>query len=105
WVWNRQFTQTVGSALAAAGITVPVATNPEDLNGEAIGFHGTGLGYYTVSEGWPTTNNFFRRTDSGVPRQPVVFIKPGDVWRYEDSGEDAGTAWRQTAFNDTAWST
>ena len=103
WVWNRQPTQTVGDALASNGITAPVATNPEDFNGEAIGFHPTGLGYYTISEGSPTTNNFFRRTDSGVPRQPAVFIKPGDVWRFQDSGADEGTAWRQTNFIDAGW--
>jgi hypothetical protein len=103
WIWNRALTQTVGDALAASGITAPVATNPEDLNGEAIGFHATGLGYYTISEGSPTTNNFFRRTDAGVPRQPVVFIRPGDTWRYQDSGMDEGTAWRQPSFNDSTW--
>lgn len=103
WVWNRALTQTVGDALAATGSIAPVATNAPDINGEAIGFHATGLGYYTISEGSPTTNNFFRRTDSGVPRQPAVFVKPGDVWRYQDSGTDEGTAWRPTSFNDAAW--
>jgi hypothetical protein len=106
WIWNRALTQTVGDALAANGTTAPVAAEP---NGEAIGFHPTGLGYYTISEDDPvtflTTNYFFRRTDSGVPRQPAVFIKPGDVWRYQDTGADEGTAWRQPAFSDSAWST
>ena len=38
-----------------------------------------------------------------VPTQPVVFIPPGDVWRYDDQGIDLGTAWRGTNFNDSAW--
>ena len=32
-----------------------------------------------------------------------MFIKPGDIWRYHDSGADEGTAWRQTSFNDSVW--
>jgi hypothetical protein len=104
WVWNRALNQSVGDALAATGITAPVAEEP---NGEAIGFHPTGLGYYTISEDdiatGLTTNYFIRRT-SGVPAQPAVFIRPGDTWRYQDTGADEGTAWRHSAFNDAAWS-
>src|SRR5688572_6048532 len=25
------------------------------------------------------------------------------IWRYEQSGADLGTAWRETAYNDSAW--
>jgi VCBS repeat-containing protein len=28
-----------------------------------------------------------------------------DSWSYEDSGQDLGTAWRETGYNDSAWST
>lgn len=104
WVWNRALTQTVGDALAAAGTTAPVPENPPEANGEAIGFHHTGLGYFTISEGYPTTNYYFRRTGT-LPPQPAVFIRPGDGWRYQDTGADEGTAWRQRVFNDAAWST
>jgi len=31
-------------------------------------------------------------------------IMAGSDWKYEDSGTDLGTAWRETDFNDTAWS-
>ena len=47
---------------------------------------------------------YYRRSDAGVPRQPVVFVKPGETWRYHDAGIDQGTAWRGTNFNDSAWS-
>jgi hypothetical protein len=30
-------------------------------------------------------------------------IPPGAVWRYLDDGTDQGTAWRESAFDDTAW--
>jgi hypothetical protein len=100
WTWNRSASQTVSNALAASGTEQKNAT---DLNGEAIGFHATGLGYFTISEGYQQPLNYFRRTDSPVPTQPVVFIPPGDVWRYDDQGIDQGTAWRGTNFNDSTW--
>lgn len=103
WTWTRSASQTVSNALAATGTTQPVATNPEDPNGEAIGFHATGLGYFTISEGAQQPINYFRRTGSGIPTQPVVFIGPGEAWRYNDQGTDEGTAWRGTNFNDSAW--
>jgi len=106
WLWVRTTGQSISNVLAGVPATIPNADEP---NGEAIGFHPTGLGYYTISEDDPvtflTTNYFFKRTDGSVPRQPAVFIKPGDVWRYQDSGADLGTAWRQPAFNDSAWVT
>ena len=100
WLWTRSLSQSVGDALGGAGKSVPVAN---EENGEAIGFHPTGLGYYTLSEGYGQTNYYYRRTDSGVPRQPVVIIRPGDLWRYEDTGTDLGTAWRGTNYNDSGW--
>ena len=100
WVWNRQLSQSVGAALASSGSTQPVA---EDLNGEAIGFHASGLGYFTISEGFQQPVNYFRRTGSGIPREPIMFIPPGSQWRYQDEGVDEGVAWRQTAFDDSAW--
>jgi hypothetical protein len=101
WIWNRSLTQSVGDALAAAGATAPV---PEEPNGEGIAFHHTGLGYFTISEGSPTTNYYCRRTGT-LPAQPAVFIRPGESWRYQDSGADEGTAWRERVFNDAAWLT
>jgi hypothetical protein len=101
WLWVRPTGQSISNVLAGVPATIPNADEP---NGEAIGFHPTGLGYYTLSEGFSQTNYYFRRT-SALPPQPAVFIKPGDVWRYQDSGADEGTAWRQPAFNDSAWPT
>ena len=102
WTWTRSASQTVSNALATTGTTQPVATNPEDINGEAIGFSATGLGYFTISEGPQPPLNYFRRT-SGLPTQPLVFIQQGDVWRYDDQGIGLGTAWRGTNFNDSTW--
>ena len=101
WTWNRALNQTVGAALAASGSQQSVATN--EVNGEAIGFHATGLGYYTTAEGFQPPLNYFRRTDASLPAQPVVFIRPGEDWRYQDTGADEGTAWRGMTFDDSAW--
>lgn len=101
WLWTRGLTQSVGDALAAAGKSIPVANEP---NGEAIAFHHTGLGYFTLSEGFSQTNYFYRRTDTAnLPRQPVVMIPPGAPWRYQDTGVDLGVAWRARDYNDGTW--
>jgi hypothetical protein len=34
----------------------------------------------------------------------VTLVAAGSTWRYLDNGSDQGTAWRQSAFNDSAWS-
>ena len=99
--WARGLTQTVGDALAASPFTIPLV---DEFNGESIAIHPTGLGYYTLSEGLFQTNYFFlRRTNASDPRQPVVFIKPGESWRYHDQGMDLGVAWREMNFVDTNW--
>jgi hypothetical protein len=33
----------------------------------------------------------------------VVLVAPGEEWRCLDTGENAGMAWRQPAFNDSQW--
>jgi hypothetical protein len=101
--WARAPGQSVGDALGGGGFPVPVTGEPAELNGEAIAFHPTGLGYYTLSEGMSQPVYFFRRADSGMPRQPVTLIPPGAVWRFNDTGSDEGTAWRFPLFNDSEW--
>jgi len=40
-----------------------------------------------------------------VPSVPTgdALISFGDVWKYRDDGTDAGTTWKNSAFNDNAW--
>jgi hypothetical protein len=33
----------------------------------------------------------------------VVLVPTGSTWKYLDNGTDLGSAWRQPAFNDSAW--
>ena len=35
--------------------------------------------------------------------QGIPFVNYGDVWKYNDTGTDLGTAWRASAYNDTSW--
>ncbi len=100
-VWVRSAGQSVGDALGGSSTSIPISNI--EPNGEALGFHATGLGYYTLSEGSSQPLYFYKRTDSGVPRQPVMLIRPGESWRFDDSGTDLGTAWRATNYNDSGW--
>jgi hypothetical protein len=34
----------------------------------------------------------------------TTFLPVGAIWKFRDTGEDLGTAWRGTNFNDSAWS-
>ena len=103
-VWVRQPGQSVRDALDLSSVRIPVIGQPTEPNGEALGFHPTGLGYYTVSEGFNQPIYFFSRTDAGVPAQPRVFIKPGEKWRYLVGGDDLDPSWRGTNFVDYSWS-
>ncbi len=44
----------------------------------------------------------------GAPPPPgpvtVPLVSAGDVWKFNDSGTNFGTAWRSNTFNDSAWS-
>jgi hypothetical protein len=34
----------------------------------------------------------------------ATLVAAGSIWKYHDTGADLGTAWRETNFNDSAWS-
>lgn len=33
----------------------------------------------------------------------LTLVPAGSTWKYLDNGTDEGTAWRQSAFDDSAW--
>ncbi len=49
--WARATNQTVGAALAATGVSIPVVGPPSEPNGEAVALLPDGTGYVTISEG------------------------------------------------------
>jgi hypothetical protein len=51
-----------------------------------------------------TTNSFSFTTAPNVASSlPLVRIDDVQIWRYDRSGTDMGTAWKEKVFNDTAW--
>ncbi len=40
----------------------------------------------------------------GVDRSTIELVPAGSTWRYRDDGSDPGVAWREIAFDDSAWS-
>jgi hypothetical protein len=38
------------------------------------------------------------------PATPVTLISPGAVWKFDDSGSNLGTGWRNNSFADAKWS-
>jgi hypothetical protein len=97
-LWIRSPGESVGDALGRPPINLPVLGPPSEPNGEAIAFHPTGLGYYTLSEGKEQRIYFFPRTSADTPPQPVTLLPPGSTWRYLDDGSDLPASWRLPDF-------
>jgi hypothetical protein len=67
WLWNRRPDETVFAAMQRAPRIVLARGRSQGQNGESIGFHPEGRGYYTVSEG---------------PMEPIfIFPLPMDLRR------------------------
>src|ERR1019366_8094022 len=91
---------------ASNGIPV-VGTAAGEPNGEAIGFDYYGGGYFTLSDSEPTGAqplHYFARTSFDGPTPPRVLAPPAASWKYLASGSDQGTAWRNSDFDDSSWS-
>ncbi len=43
--------------------------------------------------------------DPPDPPDPGVLVAAGSTWRYNDTGANLGTAWRNPGYNDAAWPT
>lgn len=104
-LWTRTNGQSISAALAAPPVVVPVIGTPTEPNGEAVTFDANGNGYYTFSE----TDSaqplyYFTRTSSDGNRLPQTIVPAGASWKYRDNGSNLGTAWRGSAFDDSAWS-
>lgn len=103
-MWNRLPSDTVAQAMARPFTTVPIVGTPTEANGEALGFDANGNGYYTTSEEVGSPVHYFARTDAGANPIPTTLLAAGSAWRYNDTGANLGTAWRQPGFVDSGWS-
>ncbi len=105
-LWTRSPGQSINDAFSGTPVAIPVqgSTNGEP-NGEAIGFDAIGSGYFTMSDSATTQplRYFARTSNDGPAPAPRILIGAGDTWRFLDNGSDQGTAWRNPAFNDSAW--
>lgn len=104
-LWTRTNGQTISNALAATPVTIPVIGTPTEPNGEAVAFDANDNGYHTLSENnQPEPLYYFARTSGDGPRLPQTLVPAGATWKYRDDGSNQGTAWREPAFDDSAWS-
>lgn len=104
-LWTRTNGQSISNALATAPVNIPVIGTPTEPNGEAVAFDANGNGYYTLSENSAAEPlYYFARTSGDGNRLPQTLVSAGATWKYRDNGSNQGTAWREPAFDDSAWS-
>jgi hypothetical protein len=107
-VFTRTNGQSISSVFSEASNGIPVVgTAAGEPNGEAIGFDYFGGGYFTLSDSEPTgvqPLHYFARTSFDGPTPPRVLAPPAASWKYLASGSDQGTAWRNSDFDDSSWS-
>jgi hypothetical protein len=107
-VFTRTNGQSISSALDESSNGIPVVGEANgEPNGEAIGFDYYGGGYFTLSDSEPTGEQplyYFARTSFDGPTPPRVLMPMAANWKFLDNGSDQGTAWQNTNFNDSAWS-
>lgn len=60
WLWRRPPETSLAKTLAREPEEIPVRTDSQDDNGEAIGFTADGSGYWTISEGKKATISLFQ---------------------------------------------
>lgn len=94
---SRGTVRSPGAETFAYTVGSNVTTNV--VNGD-----GYGDDYSTETAEWvyhdPGAHNNF----SGAAAMRTVLLALTNVWRYDQSGGNLGTAWRQTNYNDAAWS-
>lgn len=55
---------------------------------------------YSITDGGTVIDSYTMTPDMAV----ADLVPPAAVWKYLDNGTNQGTAWRNTEFNDSAWS-
>jgi len=107
-LFTRANGQSISNAFDGAPISIPVVgTDNGEPNGEAIGFDDYGGGYFTVSDSEDDgvqPLRYFARTSFDGPSPPRALVPMAATWKYLANGSDQGTAWQNTNFNDSAWS-
>jgi lysophospholipase L1-like esterase len=62
--------------------------------------HPNALGLQAIAQEWFTRIQAITITTNWVTS---TLIHGGDIWKYSDTGEDLGTNWSQTSYDDSGW--
>lgn len=110
--FNAGLTRTVGVKGLLVNDTDIDSTVPGELtasllmqpaNGTAT-VNTDGSFTYEPAPGFTGTDSFtYRVGDEDSHGSIATLIATGSTWKYLADGSDQGTAWRESAFNDTAW--
>ncbi|MFH1155102.1 MAG: metallophosphoesterase [Pseudomonadota bacterium] len=99
--WYRTPGENMGFLLSREPCSRTIRSESQ---GEAICFSPLGDSFYTTSE----TSNFPEpiwnyTVGWDFSGNDIDLIRTGSVWRYRDDGSDQGSAWQETAFDDSSW--
>jgi hypothetical protein len=89
----------VTSAVLAANRTTVTVTTAARVKGTSYSFRVTGVKDAACSGNFIDPNP----TVIGILEQHVLIMAFDATWKYNNSGCDQGTAWRATAYDDSAW--
>ena len=94
-------TQPFGHQWRRNGVPLPGATNATFTLTNA---QNADSGFYSVQVGNCLGSVVTSNVVVSVANAPVVLVGlTNHFWKYDQSGNDPGTAWREPFFNDTAW--
>ena len=90
---RRALGQNVSLADMFSVVTIGTMFNPDHL-------HPNALGLQAIAQEWLTRIQAITLTTNRVTS---TLIHGGEVWKYSDTGQDLGTNWSQTNYDDSGW--
>jgi hypothetical protein len=100
-IWHRPSGTGMGAVFEQIQCLYELNGEPQ---GEAIGWHSDGSGFYTVSEAHHSSEPIWYYPMANEPSgEEITFITENSIWKYLDDGSDQGTAWRELLFDDAMW--
>jgi hypothetical protein len=94
-------TVTIPAGASSATVTITPLDDPTVESTETVVLTLSSDGAYTIGASSNATVSIF---DNDVPTGPTTLVATGSTWKFLDNGTDQGTAWRESVFVDSAWS-